>query len=610
VRYGGRSCKGILIGFAGYRGIGLINDIESKEVQNMAVEINFMVGGEAGQGVQTIGFALAKTLSRAGLHVFADQDYESRVKGGHNFYRVRAGESEIQALSEQLDVLIAIDQNTVELHHAELKSNGIAIFDQDKLSTQGKKLNSLSIPLEKLAEEKTSNKLMANSVAVGAAIAVGGYEFELLEQVLREHFDHLGKTIVDNNVRAARAGYEHAQQHPEALRQRIKVDNSGKKMMLLNGNEAIALGAMAAGCKFMAAYPMTPASSIMEYIADKGRRFNIVMIQPEDEIAAINMAVGAGFVGVRAMTATSGDGFALMTEGLGLAGITETPVVIIIAQRPGPAVGLPTRTEQGELSFAIYGGSGEFPRAVLAPCTIEDAFHMTVKAFNLAEKYQLPVILLTDHHLASSYQTLERFDLGKVTIDRGQLISEEEASKITEYKRHRFTESGISPRLIPMRGKTLVVTDSDEHDEAGHMIEDAQIRSQMMLKRLRKIDIMEKGLTAPWSQRKPKAEATLVGWGSTYGAIKEAASLLENDGLKINMLQLNELWPFPAQAVTSVLHDAKKCIVIENNATGQLAHLIRAETGIKASGNILKYDGRPFSPSYIANELKKEVAKP
>lgn len=574
----------------------------------MPPEINLMVGGEAGQGVQTIGFTLAKTLSRAGLFVFADQDYESRVRGGHSFFRVRAADSEVLALSERLDILIAIDQNTVNLHRDEVKEDGIIIYDPGKLKLEGSQLNSLGIPLEKLAEESAASKLMANTVAVGAAISAGGYEFELLGQVLKEHFAHLGKDVIEANVRAARAGYDYAlEQNPGAVRPRIKPATS-RQMMLLNGNEALALGAMAAGCKFIAAYPMTPTSSISEYMADKGRKFNIVMIQPEDEIAAINMAVGAAFAGVRAMTVTSGDGFALMTEGLGLAGITETPVVIVLGQRPGPAVGLPTRTEQGELGFAIHAGSGEFPRIVLAPGTIEDAFSAAVRAFNLAEKYQTPVIILTDHHLASSYQTVPGFDLGKVIIDRGELISEAEADRLTEYKRHRFTGSGISPRLIPGRGKALVVTDSDEHDEAGHMIEDARTRSLMMAKRLRKMDGAKKELVPPRFHPKPKAGATLVGWGSTYGAIREAASLLENDGLGVNMLQMNELWPFPAEAVTSALGKTEKNIVIENNATGQLAGLIRAETGVKVSGRILKFDGRPFAPAYIAGEVKKAVA--
>ncbi len=575
----------------------------------MAAEINFMAGGEAGQGVQTVGFVLAKTMSRAGLHVFADQDYESRVRGGHNFYRVRASDARVQAISEKLDILIAIDQESVERHHQEVKPDGITIFDHDKLSIEGKKLNSLSIPLERLAEETTSNKLMTNSVGVGAAIAVGGYDFEILAQVLREHFAHLGREIVEDNIKAARAGHDYVlKQRPGVVRGMVKPAAIRDKMMLLNGNEAIALGAMAAGCKFMAAYPMTPASTIMEYIADKGRRSNIVVVQPEDEIAAVNMAVGAGFAGVRSMTATSGDGFALMTEGYGLAGVTETPVVIVIAQRPGPGVGLPTRTEQGELGFAVYGGSGEFPRAVLAPSTVEDAFGVTVHAFNLAEKYQLPVVILTDQHLASSYQTVPRFRLSDVKIERGQLLTEAESDSAKDYKRHRFTDSGISPRAIPMRGRALVATDSDEHDEAGHMIEDAELRRLMMLKRLKKYQSLKNDIAKPLFKKKAGAEIMLVGWGSTYGAIEEAVRLLEKEGIKASRLHLNEVWPFPAEAVASALSGAgRSIIVVENNATGQLAHLIAAETGIRVGGMVLKFDGRPLSPEYIMRELKKEV---
>jgi 2-oxoglutarate ferredoxin oxidoreductase subunit alpha len=573
----------------------------------MTAGINFMVGGEAGQGVQTVGFVLAKTMARASLHVFADQDYESRVRGGHNFYRIRASETRVQAISEEIDVLVAIDQGSIERHHQEVAPDGITIFDHDKLSIEGKKLNSLSIPLEKLAEETTSNKLMMNSVGAGAAIAVSGHDFGVLEQVLQERFAHLGKEIVEDNVKAARSGYDFVRkQKPGSIRSPLKPAYTDKRM-LLNGNEAIALGAMAAGCKFISAYPMTPASTIMEYMADKGRKFNVVVVQPEDEIAAMNMAVGAGYAGVRAMTATSGDGFALMIEGFGLAGVTETPVVIAIAQRPGPGVGLPTRTEQGELNLAVYGGSGEFPRAVLAPATVEDAFRVTVHAFNLAEKYQIPVIILTDQHLASSYQTVEKFKLSDITIDRGQLLTEEESNRAADYKRHRFTDSGISPRAIPLRGTALVVTDSDEHDEAGHMIEDAELRRLMMLKRLKKYEGIRGDITGPIKAEKPGAKMTLIGWGSTYGAIEEAASILESEGTKVNVLQLNEVWPFPKEAVTSSLGNTSKSIVVENNATGQLAHIIAAETGIKVSGSILKFDGRPFSPEYIVKELKKEV---
>ena len=296
-----------------------------------------------------------------------------------------------------------------------------------------------------------------------------------------------------------------------------------------------------------------------------------------------------------------------MVEGLALAGMTETPVVAILGQRPGPAPGLPTRTEQGELWFALHSGHGEFPRAVLAPATAGEAFHAIIKAFNLAEKYQTPVIVLTDHHLASSYTTVDRFDLKQVKVDRGELLSGKEADRITDYKRYLVTNSGISPRALPGQGKALVVTDSDEHDEAGHMIEDAETRNQQNLKRLRKQNGLRKEITKPKLHEVPGAELTLIGWGSTYGAIKEAAALLKKDGMAVNTLHLSEIWPFPAEAVSSVLKKVKKSIAIEGNATAQIAGLIRRETGHKVDSTILKYDGRPFSPEEIVGRLRKEV---
>jgi 2-oxoglutarate ferredoxin oxidoreductase subunit alpha len=352
---------------------------------------------------------------------------------------------------------------------------------------------------------------------------------------------------------------------------------------------------------------MTPASPILEYLADKGRHFNIVAMHVEDEISAMNMAVGAAYAGVRAMVATSGGGFCLMVEGLALAGITETPVVVVLGQRPGPATGMPTRTEQGELEFAVHAGHGEFPRAVLAPATAEEAFYTAIKAFNLAEKYQTPVIILTDHHIATSYTTVERFDLKQVKIDRGELLSDQEVNKLTDYKRHMVTDSGISPRALPFQGKALVVTDSDEHDEVGHMIEDAETRNQQNLKRLRKINGLRTEINKPHVYKVPNAELTLIGWGSTYGAIKEATDLLKKDGVAANILHLSEIWPFPAEAVSSILGNGTKSIVIESNATAQMTRLIRRETGHKANRSILKFDGRPFTPQHIVNELKKEV---
>ena len=570
----------------------------------MGSNLNVMVGGEAGQGVQSVGFILVKAFARGGFHLFADQDYESRVRGGHNFFRVRISDSQVGAISEAVDILIALNQESVELHRRELAKGGVAVFDSEKAKGISSDDALFGVPLERLAEEKVGSRLMANTVALGVALGLVGYDLEILNNVLREHFG-IGD-IGESNVRAAAAGYDYAKNNFKAKFKQGLNPVSDKKGMLINGNEAIALGAIAAGCTFMAAYPMTPSTSIMEYLAGKSDELGLVVVQPEDEISAINMAIGAAFAGARAMTATSGSGFALMVEGLGLAGITETPVVAILAQRPAPAVGLPTRTEQGDLQFVLTAAPGEFPRVVLAPAMVEDAFWLTVNAFNIAEKYQVPVILLTDQHLASSYATVNQFDLQKVNIDRGLLLSDEEIADPGEYKRHRITPSGISPRALP-GGRALVATDSDEHDEEGHLIEDANIRTQMMLKRLRKLDGMRGEIGPPRIYGPEKAETTLIGWGSTYGALKEAMDILQGEGLDVNLLHLNELWPFPAEAVSAVLDQASRSFVVENNATGQLARLIRSETGKKVTGEVLKFDGRPFTPALIVGELKKEV---
>jgi len=568
----------------------------------MPVDFNFMVGGEAGQGVQSVGFLLAKVFARGGYHVFADQDYESRIRGGHNFFRVRVSDSRVGAIVEAVDVLIALNRDSIELHQTELASDGIAIFDGERIKDTGSDGGLFSVPLEKLAEEKAGGKLMTNTVALGAALELVDYDLEILNTVLVEHFGE-GK-VADGNIAAAAAGYEYAKTGRKGSVRQLKPVSSTKRM-LLTGNEAISLGAIAAGCKFMAAYPMTPASSIMEYMAAKSKDFDLVMVHAEDEIAAVNMAIGAGYAGVRAMTATSGSGFCLMVEGLGLAGITETPVVVIDAQRPGPAVGLPTRTEQGDLQFILHAHHGDFPRAVLAPASVEDAFWITVKAFNWAEKYQLPVIILTDHHLASSYATVDPFDLSKVIIDRGLLFSEKEEEP-SEYMRHRVTQSGISPRAFPGLSRALVVTDCDEHDEEGHLTEDAGERTSQVQKRLRKMFSLRQEAVQPQLYGPKKAETTLIGWGSTYGAIHEAVGILQKEGASVNMLHLNELWPFPAESVADVISKAAYSYVIENNATGQLARLIKAETGRDVSGRILKFDGRPFTPSYLAEAVIKE----
>ena len=570
----------------------------------MSIDVNFMIGGEAGQGVQSAGFLLAKSLNRCGYHVFADQDYESRIKGGHSFFRARVKDSNVNAIASLVDLLIALDKATIDIHQKELAKDGVIIYDGEKINGIADSDHAFSVPLSRLTKETTGNMQATNTVALGAALGIVACDFAILDKVIREHF---GNTEVgESNAKAAKAGYDYASQnYSGGFKQRLSpIDN--KERMLINGNEAIALGAIAAGCKFMSAYPMTPTTTILEFMAAKARECDLAVVQLEDEISVINAVIGAAYAGARAMTATSGGGFCLMVEGLSLAGMTETPIVVVLGQRSGPAIGLPTRTEQGELEFAIHAGHGDYPKAVLSPGTIEDAFWLTVKAFNLADRYQLPVILITDHHLASSYFTAEKFDLSKVTIDRGELFSEGDLAAGAEYKRYQLTDSGISPRAFPMQQEgVLVVADSDEHSEEGHIIEDAEARNNMMNKRMKKLSDMRKEMSPPRLEGPRKADITLAGWGSTCYALREAAEMLMAEGISVNSLHFCEIWPFPSDSVAGILSDAGKIYVIESNASGQLAHLIQAETCIKVSDRILKYDGRPFTPSDIVQEVKK-----
>jgi len=565
----------------------------------MTNTINFMVGGEAGQGVQTIGYLLTKSLARYGYQVFSDQDYESRVRGGHNFFRVRASQSPVNAINENIDILIAFNLETIALHRHEVVTAGIIIYDSELIQNlQGSNL--LNIPAERLVLEATGGKQTANTVLLAAALAICGYEFASFANLLEEFF---GKESAEKNIKAADSAYKYVEARSIKKSQyRLKpIGNTNR--MILNGNEAMALGAIAAGCKFMAAYPMTPVTPIMEYMAAKSKEFNMVVVPAEDEIAAINMVVGAGYAGIRAMTATSGGGFCLMVEGLGLAGMTETPIVVIEGQRPGPTIGLPTRQEQSDLQFVLHASHGEFPRMVLAPSTVEECFWSVEKAFNLADKYQLPVIVMTDHHLATSYNTVERFDLTRTNIDRGSINT----SNMGEYQRHLFTENGISPRAFPGKSTALVVTDSDEHDENGHLTEDPAIRTRMTNKRLGKMALAQEDIQSPKLYGPEQPDMILVGWGSTFGAIREAVDILNNRGKKIAHLHFHEIWPFPKDTVKEILADCPEVFVVESNATGQLAQLIRQETCIQVNSNILRYDGRPMIPSDVIMALHEEV---
>jgi 2-oxoglutarate/2-oxoacid ferredoxin oxidoreductase subunit alpha len=575
------------------------------------MDYTIKIGGEAGQGIQTIGETLGHVFARAGFHVFTNQDYESRVRGGHNYYQIRFADQPVMAPKYAVDILVALDKESIPLHERELTSRGQIIYDADTLREKHDAPAFLDIPFSRLATEHGGDKIMANTVATGAVLGMLGMDLGILLGIIDETFRRKGEKVITANRNAALAGYDHAVKGCLKCNFSVAVDDKAEARMLVGGSEAIALGAMASGVKFYSAYPMTPSTGIMNYLAGKEKEYGIVVEQAEDEIAAINMALGASFAGVRAMTGTSGGGFALMVEGVSLAAMTETPIVIAMGQRPGPATGFPTRTEQGELHMVLHAGHGEFPRFIFAPGTPEQAFFLTNRAFDLAEKYQVPSFILFDTYLADMQWTYRGFDLNRLR-NTDYRVRGEAFQKLASYKRHAYTESGISPFAVPGDAKHLVVTDSDEHDEDGHIIEDADIRIKMVEKRLfRKLPLMQEEIAPPFLYGEHGPDVVVVCWGSLYGLLREAVDELSRS-YGIAMLHFSEIYPFPGTEkfdYLGLLKGAKLTICVEQNATGQFARLMRTETGYEFNGLVNKYDGRPFTVESLVENLKGMIKK-
>ncbi len=565
-------------------------------------ELTLRIAGEAGQGVQTIGPALGTIFKRYGFHLFAHQDYMSRIRGGNNYFQIRISSKPLYTLRQKADIIVALDKASVAVHKKDLSDKGIIILDKKKFNITDNDSAFFDVPMYDLAIKIGGSEIFINSVSCGLLTGIINLEFKWVEQILKEIFSDKGGEIIRKNIEAAKAGFDFARNNFKQRTFEVKSADI-KENLLMNGNEAIALGAIKAGCKFYSAYPMTPSTDIMNNLAHYAKKFNIVVEQAEDEIAAINMVIGASFAGARSMTASSGGGFALMAEGVSLAGMTETPIVVVDAQRPAPATGFPTRTEQADLEFVLHAGHGEFARAIFSPGTIEEAFYLTIKAFNLAEKYQIPVFILTDQHLADSYRDIDRFDLNKIKVER-YIISREESKTITNYKRYQLTNSGISPRAIPSWIEEVIYADSDEHTPEGHITEDGEIRTKMVEKRFhKKMEGLSRETEPPVALNIKNAHTVILGFGSTFGVIKEAVELNPKD--KIGFIHLPQVWPFPSGEITGLLKKAKKIITVENNATGQLAKLLRRETGIKADNSILKFDGRPFDLDLLLQKLKE-----
>lgn len=562
--------------------------------------MNILIGGAAGQGMETIAHLLGKAFVRAGFGVLSAKDYMSRVRGGHNFTKLRIGTETPFTADGPIYILIALNEESYQIHHANLAENGRIIYDPDEYTPNGKDTNQVPVPLLKIAKD-AGNKIMANTVAVGATLALMGLDLAETEALLTEAFD---KNLANNNILALTAGYKEAAKLCDACFTLPK-QQKNRKQLFIDGNSTLGMSALASGCRFLSAYPMTPATGIMTYLAGKQDSHDVVVEQAEDEIAAINMALGASYTGARAMTCTSGGGFALMVEGLSLAGMTETPLVIALAMRPGPATGLPTRTEQGDLEFALHAGHGEFPRAILSATHTEDAFYRLNKAFDLAEKYQTPVIFLSDQDFGDTARSVPPFDFTKLAYNR-HLVDEE--NLITPYQRYRYTENGISPRALPGQflGET-VMADSDEHDENSLIVEDAETRTRMMNKRLKKIALLAAEMDEPEVMGEDRGDILLIGWGSTYCALEEARQILSETGQQVTHIHFADLWPLPTVRISELFPNFPRTICVENNATGQFAALLRKETGLKVDQEILKYDGRPFFPSEIVTEVQKDV---
>ncbi|NHJ06035.1 MAG: 2-oxoacid:acceptor oxidoreductase subunit alpha [Candidatus Heimdallarchaeota archaeon] len=570
-------------------------------------DISIVLCGAAGQGIKTVEQFLTQVLFEDGYNVTATKEYMSRVRGGTNSTEIRVSSKRVSAFIDRIDIFIPLNKTAIARQRKRITEDTIIIgepeFIENELEIEKYKI--IEIPWTNIAEE-FGNKLYSNVIAAGVIAGLFNIITELGKEFLRKHFSSKGEQVIQNNINAFMKGIQIADEIIEEKGLKISLektqiinDSQMNKEIIYNGAEMVGLGAIAGGCNFICSYPMSPSTGVLIFLANHSDDFDILVEQAEDEIAAINAGLGASYAGARAFVTTSGGGFALMGEGLSLSGMIETPIVIHIAQRPGPATGLPTRTEQGDLELALYSGHGDFPRILFAPGTLEDAFFITQQAFNLADKFQTPVIILTDQFFMDLYYNFPNLDISNIKIENNVI----ETNK--SYQRFKLTENGISPRGIPGYGKGLVRADSDEHDEDGFITEDLDLtRVQMVEKRFKKLEEIKKNVISPDLVGKEDFETLVIGWGATYSAIREAIEELQNE--KIAFLHFKQLYPLHHKT-TEYLKKAKNCIIIENNATSQFGKLIRLTTGIDIEHKILKFNGMPFSVEELVGKIRKIV---
>lgn len=578
------------------------------------IDLTIGIGGEAGQGIATPGDILARIFVRRGLHLKAYNAYQSIIRGGHIFLMLRTSTEPVLSHGDKIDILIPLNQDTMNRHLRLMRAGSAVLYNSDKIkpaaAADGVQLCPFSV---KELAPNIKGDLVQNTVALGAILRLLGVEFKPLEDILTLQFKRKGEAVIAENVGVARAGYDYAGAHFKPFP--FSLPDTGKRLAFFEGNQALAMGGAAAGVRFYCAYPMSPSSGVLHWMARHARQLGIMVRQVEDELGVINMAIGAAHAGCRAMCATSGGGFALMSEALGAAAMMEIPVVCINVQRAGPATGVPTKTEQGDLWQVMGAGQGDYPRIIVAPTTIVDCFKTVPELFNLVDKFQCPGIIISDLLLSEGRSSVDPAELDfNVRIDRGEVLGFNGAMPPSNgpYRRYQITESGISPRALPGTPGFVHVVATDEHDEDGALISDEftnpHKRRAMHEKRMRKMDGILPLLEPPKLYGSARAQVTLVGWGSTEGAIREAIEQLAREGIPANNLQVKWLVPLHAEAILSILSESAKIVIVENNYSGQFARYLRSETSIVADGHIRKYDGEPFMPHHIVDGVKKILA--
>ena len=573
----------------------------------------FGIGGAAGDGIASVGDLLARVASRSGLHIFVYNCYQSVIRGGHVFLSCRVGEEKVTNHGDNLHILMALNQDTLNQHAQDVVPGGLILFNGDKFSIDGLTLQEdvtvCALPVKELMAPHGRLPILQNTLLLGAALKGAGLPLSPLMDLIKRQFASKGEKVITMNTGIAQAGWDAG---PDALHPPWNGDSNARAVA--TGNQLFAMGAYAAGCRFYCAYPMTPATSILHWFAPRAEELGMVVKQMEDEIAVIAATIGASHAGARAMCATSGGGFALMTEAIGMAAITETPLVVINVQRGGPSTGLPTKTEQADFNQVFGASQGDFPRAIVAPAWPVDCFRVMAEAFHFSEKYQIPVIVLSDLLISEHHETINGETLDWTPeIDRGEVLSESDLpDQEGIYLRYKHTDSGISPRSLPgMMGGSFTAA-TDEHDEASVNISDVFTnppeRKRQMEKRWRKMEGLAAELPPPRMDGPEDAEVTLVVWGGTRGTATEAMERLNAEGITTNCLTLKWLYPFPVEFVKEVLCGGQKVVMVEQNQSGQIRGHIARETGIQIERFISKYDGEPMRPGWLVDQVKEVIS--